>query len=109
MPNFPQCKNFAIRGKTNRLSEMFNTRNIKSVQGTHVQGRGTHKGAERSYNKVKVKLFLGLNNYALRHEDVWGSGCIDPRFVDLGLVGGEWSASRPGRFTAGKGHPVPIG
>jgi hypothetical protein len=21
---------------------------------------------------------------ALRHEDVWGSGCIDPRFLDLG-------------------------
>jgi hypothetical protein len=26
----------------------------------------------------------------------YGSGCIDP------LVGGEWSASRPGRFTPGK-------
>jgi hypothetical protein len=23
-------------------------------------------------------------NYALHHEDVWGSGCIDPRFLDLG-------------------------
>jgi hypothetical protein len=21
---------------------------------------------------------------ALRHEDVWGSGCIDPSFLDLG-------------------------
>jgi hypothetical protein len=25
----------------------------------------------------KVKL-------SLRHEDAWGSGCIDPRFLDLG-------------------------
>jgi hypothetical protein len=21
----------------------------------------------------------------VRHEDVWGSGCIDPRFLDLGI------------------------
>jgi hypothetical protein len=32
----------------------------------------------------KVKLSLCLTDYALRHEDVWGSGCIDPRFLDLG-------------------------
>jgi hypothetical protein len=25
-----------------------------------------------------------LTNYALRHVDVWGGGCIDPRFLDLG-------------------------
>jgi hypothetical protein len=31
----------------------------------------------------KVKLSL-ITNYSLRHEDVWGSGCIDPRFLDLG-------------------------
>jgi hypothetical protein len=34
--------------------------------------------------KKKVKLSLCLTNYALCHEDVWGSGCIDPRFLDLG-------------------------
>jgi hypothetical protein len=28
-----------------------------------------------------------------------GSGCIHPHFLDLELVGGEWSASRLGRFT----------
>jgi hypothetical protein len=27
-----------------------------------------------------------------------GSRCIDPHFLDLGIVGGEWSTSRPGRF-----------
>jgi hypothetical protein len=26
-------------------------------------------------------------------------GYIDPRLHDLGIVGGEWSASHPGRFT----------
>jgi hypothetical protein len=32
----------------------------------------------------KVKLSLCLTNLALRHESVWGSGCIDPHFLDLG-------------------------
>jgi hypothetical protein len=34
--------------------------------------------------KLKVKLFLCLTTQALRHEGVWGSECIDPRFHDLG-------------------------
>jgi hypothetical protein len=29
----------------------------------------------------------------------WESGGIAPRILDLALVGGEWSDSRPGRFT----------
>jgi hypothetical protein len=29
----------------------------------------------------------------------YGSGCIDPHFLDLGTIGGEWSTSRPCRFT----------
>jgi hypothetical protein len=33
---------------------------------------------------AKVKLSLCLTNSALRHEDVWGSGCTDPHFLDLG-------------------------
>jgi hypothetical protein len=32
----------------------------------------------------KVKLSLCLTNSALSHEGVWGSGCIDPYFLDLG-------------------------
>jgi hypothetical protein len=40
---------------------------------------------------------------ALRHENLWGSGCIDPHFLDLGTS--EWSASRPGRFTPGEIAP----
>jgi hypothetical protein len=35
----------------------------------------------------------------VHHEGVWGSGYIDPHFLDLRLVGGEWSDSGPGRFT----------
>jgi hypothetical protein len=31
-----------------------------------------------------VKLSVYLTNYALRHEGVWGSRCIDPYFFDLG-------------------------
>jgi hypothetical protein len=34
--------------------------------------------------KKNVKLSLCLIKYALRHEDVWGSGCIDPHFLGLG-------------------------
>jgi hypothetical protein len=36
--------------------------------------------------QVKVKLFLCLTNQALRHEGVWGSGCIDPHFLDIGTT-----------------------
>jgi hypothetical protein len=38
----------------------------------------------KKLKKVKVKLPLWLTNLALRHEGVWGSGCIDPHFIDLG-------------------------
>jgi hypothetical protein len=31
----------------------------------------------------KIKLSLCFTNQALRHEGVWGSGCIDPCFLDL--------------------------
>jgi hypothetical protein len=41
----------------------------------------------------KVKLPLCSTNYALRHAGEWGSGCIDPRFLDLG------TSSRSGHFT----------
>jgi hypothetical protein len=34
--------------------------------------------------ELKVKLSLCLTTKALRHEGIWGSGCIDPHFLDLG-------------------------
>jgi hypothetical protein len=44
------------------------------------------------------KLSLCLTNQALRHVDAWGSGCIEPHFLDLS-TSWEWSASRPDRLT----------
>jgi hypothetical protein len=35
--------------------------------------------------KIKVNLFLCLTKLALRHVDLWGSGCINPHFLDLGI------------------------
>jgi hypothetical protein len=59
--------------------------------------------------KEKVKLPLCLTNYALCHEDVWGSGCTDPLFLTLTLVGGELSASRSTHFTPwGKSPQYPL-
>jgi hypothetical protein len=37
------------------------------------------------------------------------SGGINSPFLTSALDGGEWLASRPGRFTPGKEPPVPIG
>jgi hypothetical protein len=34
-----------------------------------------------------------------------GSGGIVPQFLTLALDGGEWSVSRPGRFTPGERAP----
>jgi hypothetical protein len=34
--------------------------------------------------KNKLLFSLCLTNWALRHEGVWGSGCINPRFLYLG-------------------------
>jgi hypothetical protein len=31
----------------------------------------------------KIKLFMCLTNWALRHEGIWRSGCTDPHFLDL--------------------------
>jgi hypothetical protein len=64
------------------------------------------KAKELPVKVRKVKLSLCLINEALCHKDIWGSGCIDPRFLDLSTSsGGEWSASRPGHFTAGERAP----
>jgi hypothetical protein len=52
------------------------------------------------FNSKKIKLSLCLTNYASFHEDVWGSGCIDPRTLDHGTRW-EWSASCCDRFIPG--------
>jgi hypothetical protein len=38
----------------------------------------------RYTSREKVKFSLCLTNSALTHEGVWGSGGIDPHFLDLG-------------------------
>jgi hypothetical protein len=35
----------------------------------------------------------------------YGEWMYNPRFLDLGAIGGEWSASRPGRCTPGEIAP----
>jgi hypothetical protein len=54
---------------------------------------------------IMVKLFLCLTNNTLCHEGIWGSGCIDPHFLDLG-TSWRWSASQPSRFTPGERAPI---
>jgi hypothetical protein len=41
---------------------------------------------KRNYLAIKsnVKLSLCLTSQALRHEGVWGSGCIGPHIPDFG-------------------------
>jgi hypothetical protein len=60
------------------------------------------KHAAASYIVSKVKLSLCFTNQALRHEGVWGSGCVDPHFLDLG-TSWRWVVSfTPRRFTRGE-------
>jgi hypothetical protein len=58
----------------------------------------------------KVKIKLSLHFFLTKHHDMeyWGSGSIAPSILDLGF-GGEWSASRPGRFTPREIAPDTIG
>jgi hypothetical protein len=41
----------------------------------------------------------------MSHEDVWGSEFIDSVFFTSALVGDEWLASRPYRFTTREKNP----
>jgi hypothetical protein len=54
------------------------------------------------YYWEKVKSSLCLINKALFHDDILGCGGITPPFFTSALDGGNWSASRPGRFTSGE-------
>jgi hypothetical protein len=54
--------------------------------------------------KVKVKISLGLINYAPLN-DVVGGMEVYPPFLTSALDGGEWSASRPCRSTPGETDP----
>jgi hypothetical protein len=53
----------------------------------------------------EIKLSLCLTNEALRLEGVWGVDGLIHIFLTSALDGGEWSASRLGRFTPGETAP----
>jgi hypothetical protein len=57
----------------------------------------------------KVKFYLWLTNYALRHEDVWGSEFKDTYFLDLG-TSWRWVVSFTPRtlYTPGKSLRYPL-
>jgi hypothetical protein len=54
-----------------------------SNTGSFDIGMVAHTIGIRDGNGGKVKLSPYLTNQALRHEGVWGSGCIDSNFFDL--------------------------
>jgi hypothetical protein len=59
------------------------------------------------FRQGKVKFSLCL----IKHKAMKtyrGTENTAPPFITLVLVGGEWSVSRPCRFTPGKESPVPI-
>jgi hypothetical protein len=63
--------------------------------------RGFHRTSEALWTeKVEGKVVRVLN-YAPRHEDVWGSVGVAPPFLTSALDVGEWSGTRPSRFTPG--------
>jgi hypothetical protein len=47
---------------------------------------------------MKVKLFLCLIKQAPSHENVLGSGVIDPPFLTLALDGSEWLGKLSGKI-----------
>jgi hypothetical protein len=58
---------------------------------------------------IKGKVVPVLN--LIKHYAMKAYGGVDVQihiFLTSALVGGEWSASRSGRFTPGKELPVPI-
>jgi hypothetical protein len=53
-------------------------------------------------------MFLVRISYALWYEDKLVSGDKASSFLTSAVDGGEWSASRPGRFNPGEEATVPI-
>jgi hypothetical protein len=55
--------------------------------------------------EVTIRSFVKTSH----HESIWGSEDIAPPFLTLTVDRGEWSASRPGRFTPKEKLMVPNG
>jgi hypothetical protein len=45
---------------------------------------GDHGSVIKGQNHIPKQSSLYLTNQVLRHQGVWGNGCIDPHFLDLG-------------------------
>jgi hypothetical protein len=73
------------------------------MEGNHAAAQNLN--AQRDWKDFENPYIYKIINYSLRHEGVWGSGCINPHFLTSALVGGEWSASHLGRFTLGETAP----
>jgi hypothetical protein len=60
------------------------------------------------YQTIKINLSMCLITYASYQEDLRRSGGMAPLFLTSALDVGEWSDSRPGRFTRKKSRPYPL-
>jgi hypothetical protein len=73
-------------------SVVTNGRNERCLQafGRIIYREQTGWGVFRVAGNITVKLSLQLINKARRHDDVKGSGGIDPSFLTSALDGWEW-------------------
>jgi hypothetical protein len=78
-----QANKQAENRKGGKLLQHYTASHPRREHCSQSPSREPHIFVNNSKGK-KVKLSLDLTNKAPRHEDVWGSGCIDPRFLDLG-------------------------
>jgi len=87
-----------------KIRRQFYSENLKEgrKEGRRQLGRHRHKweGTVTMTLKEMVQLSMCLTKYHAMKAH-WGSGDIAPRIL-TSTDGGEWSASRPGRFTPGK-------
>jgi hypothetical protein len=70
------------------------------------KSRGRPKQIREDKSKVKAKLYLCLTKHHAM-KTYWGMEVQRHRFLTSELGGGEWSASRTGRFTSEERAPPP--
>jgi hypothetical protein len=84
--------------------------NVRSICCyTILEGQNTAFRLLQSMLYVKANLSLCFINQPLSHEDVWGSGCIDPYFLDV-VTSWRWVVSFTPRplYSRGKSIRYPI-
>jgi hypothetical protein len=109
--NEPEILKVSKIGRFMWLGKLFGTQKLPlhKPEGTQRVGRpairwlgsveeglkttGIRNCRQKSQERNQCRRFsLCLTNYALRHEDVWGSGCMDPHILDLG-TSCRWAVS----------------